>query len=247
MDYYGTFMAGHNKWSQIKRKKAKTDAQKGKAFTKIVREISMAVREGGADESANFRLRLALQKAKEVNMPADTIKRSLQKATGSQNGQQYDTVWYEGYGPYGVALMIQTLTDNRKRTAPNLRFILGKSGGNLGENGSVSYLFSQRSLFVFEPDTSEDLVMGAALESGAEDINTQENGSIEVLAPPQCFRDLQDSFQRHELTPTLSEVTQLPSSWISLDSDQSQTILNLLDALDDDDDVQEVYSNAIFA
>lgn len=239
-------MAGHNKWSQIKHKKAKTDAKKGKAFSKVVREISMAIKEGGADESSNFRLRLALQKAKEVNMPADNIKRAIQKASGSQDTSAYEETWYEGYGPFGVALMIKALTDNRKRTAPNLRFILSKAGGNLGENGSVSYLFTQKSLFVFEPGTDEEAVMTAALDVGAEDIDTKDNGSIEVIAEPRLLKDLLNAFERVNLSPELAEVTQLPSTTISLDNDQSQTILTLLDNLDDDDDVQEVYCNAHF-
>ena len=239
-------MAGHNKWSQIKHKKAKTDAKKGKAFSKVVREIAMAVKEGGADEGSNFRLRLALQKAKEVNMPADNIKRTLQKASGSQDTSEYEEIWYEGYGPFGVALMIKALTDNRKRTAPNLRFILSKSGGNLGETGSVGYLFTQKSLFVFAPGTDEEAVMTSALESGAEDIDTKDNGSIEVIAEPGSFKELLDTFESGSIVPELSELTQLPSTTISLDEAQCQIILDLLDALDDDDDVQEVYCNADF-
>jgi len=239
-------MAGHNKWSQIKHKKAKTDAKKGKAFSKVVREIAMAVKEGGADESSNFRLRLALQKAKEVNMPAYIIKRALQKSSGSQDTSEYEEIWYEGYGPFGVALMIKALTDNRKRTAPNLRFILSKAGGNLGETGSVGYLFTQKSLFVFAPGTDEEAVMTSALESGAEDIDTKENGSIEVIAEPGSFKELLDTFESESIEPELSDLTQLPSTTISLDEAQSQIILDLLDALDDDEDVQEVFCNADF-
>ena len=240
-------MAGHNKWSQIKHKKAKTDAKKGKAFSKVVREITMSVKEGGLDETANFRLRLALQKAKEVNMPADNIKRALQKASGSQDTSAYEEIWYEGYGPFGVALMIKALTDNRKRTAPNLRFILSKSGGNLGETGSVGYLFTQKSLFVFEPGTDEESVMTVALDAGADDIDTKDNGSIEVISEPTTYQTLLTAFNAHQLTPALSEVTQLPSTTVTLDADQSQTILTLLDTLDDDDDVQDIYCNGDFS
>lgn len=236
-------MAGHNKWSSIKHKKAKTDAQKGKAFSKVVREIMMAVKLGGPDPDANGRLRLALQKAKEVNMPADNVKRAIQKGDSSSNSENFEEALFEAYGPHGVAILIETLTDNRKRTVPNLRHILSKAGGNLATSGAVSYLFDQKGCFIFEPGTSEEDVMEAALSAGADDIESSEDGSIQVLVDAGQFHDAMTAFESADLDVASGSLSMIPQTTVPLSAEQVESVISLLDQLEDDDDVQAVHAN----
>ena len=236
-------MSGHSKWSTIKHKKAKTDAQRGKMFTKVVREIMMAVKLGGSDEASNARLRLALQKAKEVNMPSDNVKRAIKKGEGPGDDEQYEQVMYEAYGPFGVGILIDTLTNNRNRTVPNLRQILGKFGGSIATPGAVSYMFDQKAWFLFEPGPSEDHILEAALTVDVEDVETKPDGSIEVVAAPNAYSLAFDAFEVAKLSPSRSELTMLPKTVVTLDDDQAQKIIALLDKLEEDDDVQNVYAN----
>ncbi len=239
-------MSGHSKWSTIKHKKAKTDAQKGKIFTKIVREITSAARHGGGDADGNPRLRLAIEKAKEVNMPADNIKRAVQKGAGGEDGQEFEEIAFEAYGPFGVAILIETLTDNRNRTVPNIRSILGKYNGNLASKGAVSYLFEKNGLIIFEPGVSEEAVMDIATSSGAEDVESKEDGSIEVIVKPEAYETLRKAFDDAKLSPISASVTMIAKTFAKLDSEQAQTIMNLIEKLEDDDDIQAVHSNADF-
>ena len=239
-------MSGHSKWSTIKHKKAKTDAQKGKIFTKIVREITSAARQGGADADGNPRLRLAIEKAKEVNMPADNIKRAVQKGAGAGDGQEFEDILFEAYGPFGVAILINTLTDNRNRTVPNIRSILGKYSGNLAAKGAVSYLFEQNGLLIFEPGASEEAIIDCATEAGAEDVDCKEDGSIEVIVKPEAYEKVKQAFEGATLQPVSSAIGMLPKTSVLLTQDQARTISTLIEKLEDDDDVQDVYSNAQF-
>ncbi len=237
-------MSGHSKWSTIKHKKAKTDAQRGKIFTKIVREISSACRGGGEDPEANPRLRLAIQKAKDVNMPSDNIKRAVQKGLGAGNDDHFEEVMFEGYAFDGIALLISTLTDNRNRTVPNIRSLLSKSGGNLAAKGAVSYLFEPHGVFVFEPGTSEEKVMEVAILAGADDITTRSDGSLEVVCPPDQYEAVRLAFEAEKLTAETSSLSMIPTTSILINFDQSEKLLGLIEKLEDDDDVQAVYSNA---
>lgn len=239
-------MSGHSKWSTIKHKKAKTDAQKGKIFTKIVREITSASRSGGPLPDANPRLRLAIEKAKEVNMPADNIKRAIQKGAGGEDDQQFEEVSFEAYGPFGVAILIETLTDNRNRTVPNIRSILTKFGGNLAAKGAVSYLFEKRGLIIFEPGSSEETIMDAAITAGAEDVATKEDGSIEVITDPTQYEAVKKAFDEAKLEAATASVTMIPQTIATLTAEQSKTIEALIEKLEDDDDIQAVYSNGEF-
>ena len=236
-------MSGHSKWSTIKHKKAKTDAQKGKIFTKIVREITSASRSGGPLPDANPRLRLAIEKAKEVNMPADNIKRAIQKGAGGEDDQQFEEVSFEAYGPFGVAILIETLTDNRNRTVPNIRSILTKFGGNLAAKGAVSYLFEKRGLIIFEPGSSEESIMDAAITADAEDVETKEDGSIEVTTDPPQYEAVKKAFDDAKLAYATASVTMIPQTVATLTEDQAKTIDALIEKLEDDDDIQAVYAN----
>jgi len=237
-------MAGHSKWANIQHRKKAVDAKRGKVFTRVNRELSVAAREGGSDPDANPRLRLAIQKANAVNMPKDTIERTIKKAAGELEGVTYEEIRYEGYAPNGVAVMVDTLTDNRNRTVAEVRHAFSKAGGNLGTDGSVAYMFEKIGVRNFEPGTSEDEVMEVALEAGAEDIVTEEDGSIEVVVSPEAYADLVSAMEQAGLTPANSEVTMRASMEVELDVDSGQKILRFMDVLEDLDDTQAVYSNA---
>jgi YebC/PmpR family DNA-binding regulatory protein len=236
-------MSGHSKWSTIKRKKGAIDAKKGVLFSKIIKEITMAAKAGGEDVNANPRLRTAVLKAKENNMPNDNIDRAIKKGTGALEGVTYEEVRYEGYGPGGVALLIDCVTDNKKRTTPEIRTILSKSGGNLAESGSVSYMFERKGMIVIEAgQTTEDEMMEALIEHDVEDIKTEEN-NIVIITKPENFNDIYDFIQKKNYKTSFSEITQIPSTTIKLDEKKAMQCLNLIEAIENHDDVQNVYSN----
>jgi len=236
-------MSGHNKWSSIKHKKGAADAKRGKVFTKIIKEITVAARNGGGDPDSNPSLRNAVTKAKNENMPKDNIERAIKKGTGELEGVDYLELTYEGYGPGGVAILIETLTDNKNRTAADIRSIFTKQGGNLGENGCVSYLFQRKGLITFSAEKySEDEVFEAALEAGAEDV-TSSGQEIEVLTSPDDFSEVSEALRTAGFTPERAEVSMLPDSTVSLDSETTMKALRLIDRIDDHDDVQAVSTN----
>ena len=222
------------------------DAKRGKIFTRVNRELTVAAREGGSDPDANPRLRLAVQKANAANMPKDTIERTIKKACGELEGVTYEEIRYEGYAQGGVAVMIDTLTDNRNRTVAEVRHAFSKHGGNLGTDGSVSYLFSKIGVITFEPGTDEDQVMEVALEGGADDVVTEEDGSIEVQTAPESYTDVMLAMEEAGLEPANSEVTMRASVEVELDDETGRKVLNFIDILEDLDDTQAVYSNADF-
>jgi YebC/PmpR family DNA-binding regulatory protein len=237
-------MAGHSKWANIQHRKKAVDAKRGKIFTRINRELSVAARAGGSDPDANPRLRLAIEKANAANMPKDTIERTIKKASGELEGVNYEEIRYEGYAQGGVAVMIECLSDNRNRTVSEVRHAFSKHGGNLGTDGSVSYLFSKIGVLNFAPGTSEDEVMEVALESGADDIVMGEDGSIEVLTSPEIFSALVAAMETAGVAPANAEVTMRASVEVELDVETGQNVLRFLDILEDLDDTQAVYSNA---
>ena len=239
-------MAGHSKWANIQHRKKAVDAKRGKIFTRVNRELTVAAREGGSDPDANPRLRLAVQKANAANMPKDTIERTIKKATGELEGVSYEEIRYEGYAQGGVAVMIETLTDNRNRTVAEVRHAFSKHGGNLGTDGSVSYLFSKIGVINFAPGTDEDQVMEVALDSGADDVVTEDDGSIEVLTTPEAYTDVALAMEEAGLKPANSEVTMRASTEVALDDETGKKVLNFIDILEDLDDTQAVYSNADF-
>jgi YebC/PmpR family DNA-binding regulatory protein len=238
-------MAGHSKWAQIKHKKAHTDVKKGKIFSKIVKEISVAARLGGGDPDANPRLRLAIEKAKEVNMPHDNIKRAIMKGTGELPGAAYEEVVYEGYGPGGVALYIQALTDNKNRTVPELRHLLAKHGGNMGESGCVAWLFEKSGYILIEKTVvDEDSLMSVAVEAGASDMKNEDNEeNYEIITGSDDLNEVKDALSRAGVPVSLAEVTMLPSNYVMLDGRQAEQMTRLMDALEEHDDVQNVYAN----
>lgn len=236
-------MAGHNKWSSIKHKKAKTDAQKGKAFSKVAREIVMAVKLGGEDQDMNPRLRLALQKAKEVNMPNDNIKRAIQKGAGGDSDANLEENVYEAYAPNGVALIITTLTDNKNRTIANIKAIINKGGGNMATPGAVSYMFDTKGLILFEPGIDEDTAMEVALGADADNFETLEDGSIEVVTDPGQLETVRKAFDEANLEYSTATITMLPNISAPVNEEQAEKIMSLIEKLDDDDDVQDVYTN----
>ncbi|GAA6141110.1 YebC/PmpR family DNA-binding transcriptional regulator [Hydrogenophaga sp. 5NK40-0174] len=237
-------MAGHSKWANIQHRKGRQDAKRGKIWTRVIREIIVAARDGGGDASANPRLRMAIDKAKAANMPADTIKRNVDKATGNLDGVNYEEIRYEGYGIGGVAVIVDTMTDNRVRTVAEVRHAFSKAGGNLGTDGSVAFQFKHCGQFVFAPGTSEDAVMEAALEAGAEDVITGEDGAVEVICEPGDFEAVQKALEAAGLTAELAEVTMRPENTIALEGEDAERMQKLLDVLEDLDDVQEIYHNA---
>lgn len=237
-------MAGHSKWANIQHRKGAQDAKRGKLFTKLIREVTIAARLGGADPNANSRLRLAMDKALSGNVPKDTIERAIKRATGDQNADNIEEVRYEGYGPGGVAVMVECMTDNRNRTVADVRHAFTKFGGNLGTDGSVAYLFTKLGQISFPAGSGEDRIMEAALEAGAEDIATNEDGSIDVLTSEESFTEVRDALRAMKLEPEQAEVTMRPSTNVSLSLDDAQNMVKLLEALEDHDDVQQVYSNA---
>ncbi len=238
-------MAGHSKWAQIKHKKAHTDVKKGKTFSKIVREISVAVRLGGKDPDSSPRLRAAIEKAKEVNMPSENIKRAIMKGTGELPGLTYEDVNYEGYGPNGVALLIKALTDNKNRTVSEIRHILSKNNGSLGEAGCVSWMFQQKGyILIDKTKTNEDALMAVALEAGAEDlINNPDEENFEIITPPESLTSVKEFLERRNIPAAFAEITMLPKSYISLHGEAATQLIRLIEALEDNEDVQNVYSN----
>jgi YebC/PmpR family DNA-binding regulatory protein len=237
-------MAGHSKWANIQHRKKAVDAKRGKIFTRVNRELTVAARTGGSDPDANPRLRLAIQKANAANMPKDTIERTIKKAAGELEGVTYEEIRYEGYAQNGVAVIVDTLTDNRNRTVAEVRHAFSKAGGNLGTDGSVAYLFNKIGVLNFEPGTSEDDVMEVALEAGADDIVTEQDGLIEVVTSPEAFADVVSAMEEAGLTPANAEVTMRASMEVELDVETGQKVLRFLDVLEDLDDAQAVYSNA---
>ena len=237
-------MAGHSKWANIQHRKKAVDAKRGKIFTRINRELSVAARAGGSDPDANPRLRLAIEKANAANMPKDTIERTIKKAAGELEGVNYEEIRYEGYAQGGVAVMIECLSDNRNRTVSEVRHAFSKHGGNLGTDGSVAYLFNKIGVLNFAPGTSEDEVMEVALEAGADDIVTGEDGSIEVLTSPETFSGINAAMETAGITPANAEVTMRAELEVELDVETGQKVLRFLDILEDLDDTQAVYSNA---
>ncbi len=237
-------MAGHSKWANIQHRKKAQDAKRGKLFTKLIREVSVAARSGGPDPSANPRLRLAMDKALAGNVTKDTIERAIKRATGEGNAENIEEVRYEGYGPGGVAVMVECMTDNRKRTVSEVRHAFTKYGGNLGTDGSVAYLFTKVGQISFAAESDEDRIMEAALEAGAEDVVTNDDGSIDVITEPDAFAEISSSICDAKLTPEQAEVTMRPSVNISLGLEDARQMVQMLEALEDLDDVQQVYSNA---
>ena len=237
-------MAGHSKWANIQHRKGRQDEKRGKVWTRIIREIIVAARHGGGDVTANPRLRLAIDKAKAANMPADTIKRNIDKATGTLEGVNYEEIRYEGYGIGGAAIIVDTMTDNKVRTVAEVRHIFSKHGGNLGTEGSVAFQFKHCGQFVFAPGASEDQVMEVALEAGAEDVITDEDGAIEVLTAPADFEAVKNALEAAGLTPEMAEVTMRADNTIELAGEDAVRMQKLLDILEDLDDVQNVFHNA---
>jgi len=237
-------MAGHSKWANIQHRKGRQDEKRGKVWTRLIREIVVAARHGGGDLTMNPRLRLAVEKAKGSNMPADTIKKNIDKATGNLEGMHYEEIRYEGYGIGGAALIVDCMTDNRVRTVAEVRHAFSKYGGNLGAEGSVAFQFKHVGQFVFAPGTSEDRVVEVALEAGAEDVVTDEDGAIEVLTAPPDFENVQAALQAAGLVPELAEVTMRAENTVVLEGEDAQRMQKLLDVLEDLDDTQAVYHNA---
>ncbi|HAT6344001.1 TPA: YebC/PmpR family DNA-binding transcriptional regulator [Aeromonas hydrophila] len=235
-------MAGHSKWANIKHRKAAQDAKRGKIFTKLIREITTSARLGDADPANNPRLRAAVAAALTGNMTRDTINRAIQRGAGGGDGEQLETIVYEGYGPAGSAVMVECLTDNRNRTVAEVRHAFSKCGGNLGTDGSVAYLFSKKGLLTFV-GVDEDVLMDAALEAGADDVVTEEDGSIEVYTTPNDFGTVLDGLEAAGFKPQSAEVTMIPSTEAELDAETAPKLMRLIDMLEDLDDVQEVYHN----
>jgi len=237
-------VAGHSKWANIQHRKGRQDEKRGKVWTRVIREIMVAARAGGGDLNANPRLRLAVDKAKAANMPADTIKRNIDKATGNLEGVNYEEIRYEGYGIGGAAIIVDTMTDNKVRTVAEVRHAFSKHGGNLGTEGSVAFQFKHCGQMIFAPGTSEDKVMEIALEAGADDVITDEDGAIEVLTSASDFEAVKNALTQVGLTPEVAEVTLRPENTIELSGDDAAKMQKILDVLEDLDDVQEVYHNA---
>jgi len=238
-------MAGHSKWANIKHRKAAADAKKGKVFTRLIKEITVAAKLGGADAGANPRLRLAMDKAREANMTKDSVQSAIKRGAGQLDGVSYDEIRYEGYGPGGAAIMVDCMTDNRTRTVAEVRHAFTKNGGNLGADGSVAYLFKHCGQFIFAPGTSEDKVMEAGLDAGAEDVMKNDDDSIELICAPADFDAVKAALDKAGLKPELSEITWKPTSDAQLAGDQQGRMRSLVDALENLDDVQNVYTTAV--
>ncbi len=238
-------MSGHSKWANIKHKKGKADALRGKITTKISREITIAVRMGGADPTGNMKLKLALTKAKANNIPKDNIQRAIQKGAGALEGQSFEEITYEGYGPAGVAMMVSCLTDNRNRTAADVRHVFSKHGGNLGATGCVGYMFQQKGIFVVskESGVEEDDLMMLALEAGAEDIKNEEDG-YEIVTAPEAFDDVEKALADAGIEVEMAEITMIPDTMAELSAEDAEKVQKMLDVLEELDDVQDVYHNA---
>ncbi|MDP9600768.1 UNVERIFIED_ORG: YebC/PmpR family DNA-binding regulatory protein [Variovorax paradoxus] len=237
-------MAGHSKWANIQHRKGRQDEKRGKLWTRAIREITVAARAGGADLSGNPRLRLAVEKAKAVNLPIDTIKRNIDKATGNLEGVNYEEIRYEGYGIGGAAIIVDTMTDNRVRTVAEVRHAFSKHGGNMGTEGSVAFQFKHCGQIIFAPGTSEDKVMEVALEAGAEDVITDDDGAIEVLTAVADFEAVKNALEAAGLKPDAAEVTMRAENTVDVTGEDAARMQKLLDVLEDLDDVQDVYHNA---
>ncbi len=240
-------MAGHSIWANIQHRKGRQDEKRGKAWTRVIREIMVAARLGGGDPSANPRLRLAIEKAKAVNLPVDTVKRNIDKATGNLEGVSYEEIRYEGYGIGGAAIIVDCMTDNRVRTVAEVRHAFSKYGGNMGTEGSVAFQFKHCGQLVFAPGTNEDRVMEVALDSGADDVITGDDGSIEVLTPPTELEAVKLALEAAGLKPEVAEVTMRAENHIELAGEDAARMQKLLDAIEDLDDVQDLYHNALIA
>ncbi|MCZ2103076.1 MAG: YebC/PmpR family DNA-binding transcriptional regulator [Comamonadaceae bacterium] len=237
-------MAGHSKWANIQHRKGRQDEKRQRIWTRVVREIMVAARTGGGDPTANPRLRLAIDKAKAANMPADTIKRNIDKATGNLDGVTYEEIRYEGYGIAGAAIIVDTMTDNRVRTVADMRHVFSKYGGNLGTEGSVAFQFKHCGQLVFAPGADEEKVMEVALEAGADDVIADEEGAIEVLTEPGAFEAVKQALEAAGFTPEVAEVTMRAENTIELAGEDAERMQKLLDMIEDLDDVQDVYHNA---
>jgi len=240
-------MAGHSKWANIQHRKKAQDAKRGKIFTKLIREITVAARLGDPDPAANPRLRLAVDKALSNNMPKDNIDRAIKRGAGEDEGTQYEEARYEGYGPGGVAVMVDCMTDNRNRTVSEIRHAFNKAGGNLGTDGSVVFMFTKRGVLSYPAGSDEDAIMAAAVEAGADDVVTNEDGSIEVLTSPEEYMDVKAAMIEAGMTPEHAEVTMRPDSSSEVEGEDAEKVLRLLERLEELDDVQNVYSNADFS
>ena len=240
-------MAGHSKWANIQHRKGRQDARRGKLFTKLIREITIAAKMGGGDIAANPRLRAAVDNAKSNSMPKDTIDRAIKRGAGGDDTGSLEEIRYEGYGPDGTAVIVDCMTDNRNRTVADVRHAFTKYGGNLGRDGSVAFLFKKAGLICYPAGTNEEKLLEAAMECGAQDIVNNDDGSIDIITDPDELVEVKQGLIAGGLTPASAEVTMHPSTWKSLDLDNAQTMLKLLDMLDDLDDVQKVYSNADIA
>jgi len=238
-------MAGHSKWANIKHRKAAVDAKRGKVFTRLIKEITVAARLGGPDASSNARLRLAMDKAFDNNMPKDTVERAAKRGSGELEGVSYEEIRYEGYGIGGAAVMIDCMTDNRTRTVADVRHVFSKHGGNLGTDGSVAFLFKHCGQLVFPPGTDEEVVMEAALDAGAEDIISNDDGSVEVITDPSGFSGVKSALESAGLKAEYAEVTYKPETENALDGEDADRMQKLLDALEALDDIQEVYTTAV--
>ena len=238
-------MAGHSKWANIKHKKAATDAKRGKIFTRLIKEITVAARLGGGDASMNPRLRLAIDKATDNNMPKDTIERAMKRGAGELEGVSYEEIRYEGYGIGGAAVIVDCMTDNRTRTVADVRHAFSKHGGNLGTDGSVAFLFKHCGQILFPPGTDEDKLLEAALESGADDVVANDDGSLEVITGPYDFLAVKDALVTAGFKPEFAEVTMKPATEVTMTGDDAVRMQKLLDAIESLDDVQDVYTNAV--
>ncbi|VAW80775.1 Probable transcriptional regulatory protein YebC [hydrothermal vent metagenome] len=240
-------MAGHSKWANIQHRKKAQDAKRGKIFTKLIREITVAARMGDADPASNPRLRLAVDKALGANMTKDTMERAIKRGSGAQEGENFDEIRYEGYGPSGVAVIVDCLTDNRNRTVSEVRHAFTKAGGNLGTSGSVAFQFAKTGILSYPPGSDEDAIMEAALEAGAEDVLSHGDGSIDVLVAPEEFVSVKEAMIAASFEPVQAEVTMRAENTMSLDKDDAEKMFRMIDALEELDDVQDVYSNADIA
>jgi YebC/PmpR family DNA-binding regulatory protein len=238
-------MAGHSKWANIKHRKAAADAKKGKVFTRLIKEITVAAKLGGGDPNSNPRLRLAVDKAREANMTKDSVQNAIKRGGGALDGVSYEEARYEGYGPGGAAVLVDCLTDNRTRTVAEVRHAFTKNGGNLGSDGSVAYLFKHCGQFVFAPGTSEDRVMDVGLEAGAEDVVKNDDGSVELICAPGDFAGVKAALEKAGLKAELAEITMKPGAEAALGSNEAGRMRQLIDALENLDDVQDVYTTAV--
>lgn len=237
-------MSGHSKWANIKHKKGKMDALRGKITTKISREITIAVKNGGADPAGNMRLKLALQKARENNVPKENIQRAIQKGQGSLDGSNYEEIMYEGYGPGGVAVMLDIMTDNRNRTAADIRHLFSKNGGNLGESGCVSWMFAKKGVFIVDKNgVDEETLMMLALDAGADDFSA-DGEEYEILTAPEQFEAVQQALEQNQITVVSAELSMVPQNTVALSDEDAAKVMRLLEVLEEHDDVQEVYTNA---